>query len=857
MALVAHRYMTEEMSEEELRATFAAREHTLEFLLDRLREQTQSKTLTSFLVTGPRGSGKTTIVLMLYSCIQREEALRDAWLPVRFPEELQGISSLRDLLVASLHRLADDHGIPTARQWYDKAEAEMDDEQSLEFAISGLREIAAQTDKRTILFVENLDQVFERKLTAKAQATLRRLLMVDPFLTIVGTSVRMFEAVQGYEAPFFNYFSCVPLERLNDEQVYQVLAKRAKSDGAGTKFFLQYREHKAKIQAITRLTGGNPRLLLLLYELLSEGKLGSTVTALRQVVDELTPLLKDVLQNQFTEQQSKIVDALMRAGGSSTPRDIAKSSRLSLNKVTTQLKRMKDMQVVEVRGGGKGHTAYYSIPDPLFRTWYQLRYLRPNKRRIEVFVEVLRLWFEEEAKLNMLRGFARRVAGGAGKAVREDADTAEYFAASLTGSRHASEAEGHLVGVSWHVGGMREAAMALADMKLPASAAGPQTTAAYADLGEWCRNHGDLQKSIEAMRAASERETDNLRYQLEFAVTLGMAGSHQEASETLDRVIEAKHASVQERAMALCFRGVSRRMLGDTKGSIRDYTQVVDALEAAPAEVIAARNNRAESRYMLGDAKGAIEDFTYIVEMPDASPSQVSVALNNRGIIRDWQGDWEGAIEDFTRVVQRGDTAPPDQVAEALYNRGVSKGLHGDADGAVKDYTRVVDVTKGRGDMAASALLNRGVMRGNAGNSGSAYADFMASLGIENVLTESRVAAGRGALQAALLLEDNAKLAEATTLLLRSTSKRRGEEGLGVVMQILRSLASAKYRAVWASVWRALLEACTDKSVIRGMEPTRPVAEVLETGDWSKLDPLPPDERAFAEELLGKFGEGQ
>jgi len=715
MALIAHKYMTEEMSEEELRATFAAREHTLNFLLDRLREQTQSDTLTSFLITGPRGSGKTTLVLMLCSCMQRDELLRNAWLPIRFPEELQGISSLRDLMAASLQRLAEDHGIAAAGQWYDRAESETDDEQSLELAVSSLREIATQTGKRVVLFVENLDQVFARKLDTDAQSTLRRLLMVDPFLMMIGTSVRMFEAVQAYREPFFNYFSRVPLDRLNDTQVYQVLSQRAAFDGSD-EFSRQYREHKPKIQAITRLTGGNPRLLLLLYELLSERKLGSTVTALRQVVDELTPLLKDILENQFSEQQAKIVDVLMRVGGTATPKDIAISSRMSLNTVTTQLHRMKDMQVVEVRGGGKGRTAYYSVPDPLFRTWYQLRYLRPNKRRIEVFVDVLRLWFEEEARLEVLRDFARQVVNGVGETARDRAQTAEYFAASLAGGCYAPEAVEHVVNIYSHIGGMREVALALADLKTFPSAAGrTQEAAAYAGLGRWYRDHGDMRNSIEAAAAAAERDPGNLQHQLDCGVALGMSGDYQGALERFDRVAKARHATIQELARALYDRGVTKGMLGDVEGEIEDYTRVAEMPEAPPNQVAESLYNRGVRKRLLGDAAGAIEDYTRVVEMTEAPPDTVAEALYNRGVIKGMLGDAAGAIEDYTRVVEMPE-ARPDAVAEALNSRGVIKGMLGDSDGDFEDYTRVAEMTEAPPDPVAKALYNRGVRKSMLGD---------------------------------------------------------------------------------------------------------------------------------------------
>ncbi|MBM4087770.1 MAG: hypothetical protein FJ272_23515, partial [Planctomycetes bacterium] len=125
MALVAHKYMVDQMPVEELRATFAAREHTLDYLVNSLRAQTASKTLTSYLITGPRGAGKTTIVRMFCLRIESDPELSAAWLPIRFPEELRGVSSLRDLLAATLERLAQD-GLAAAQDWARRVQAEMD-----------------------------------------------------------------------------------------------------------------------------------------------------------------------------------------------------------------------------------------------------------------------------------------------------------------------------------------------------------------------------------------------------------------------------------------------------------------------------------------------------------------------------------------------------------------------------------------------------------------------------------------------------------------------------------------------------------------------------------------------------------
>jgi DNA-binding MarR family transcriptional regulator len=219
------------------------------------------------------------------------------------------------------------------------------------------------------------------------------------------------------------------LDRLNAEQVFELLQRRAEFDG-NERFLRDFREQRPKIRAIVHLSGGNPRLILMLYELLSQRQVTTIVQCLRRLVDELTPLLKGEMEN-LPPQQRKIVHALMEKGGTAQPADLVERTRLPLNAITTQLKRLKDAQIVELLGGGKGRAAHYTVPDKLFAIWYQMRYLNQNRRRIELFVEVLRIWFEAEERFATIQSFAKLEGGASPNALHEAALTTEYFAASL------------------------------------------------------------------------------------------------------------------------------------------------------------------------------------------------------------------------------------------------------------------------------------------------------------------------------------------------------------------------------------------------------------------------------------------
>jgi tetratricopeptide (TPR) repeat protein len=727
MSLVANKYTPSEMSEAELDATFAARGHTVDYLLKSLRDQMHSGTLSSFVVTGPRGAGKSTVIRMVALRLTRDPKLSRAWLPVVFPEEQFSVVSLRDFLAAILRELSAS-GLPDAKAWLEKVEAETNDEQSQQLAVTGLREITRTTRKRLVVFVENLNLLLEECLDDQMKGTLRRLLMTDPFMMLIGSSVHVFESLKSYDEAFFNYFGPVPLDRLSAEQVFELLQRRAEFDG-NERFLRDFREQRPKIRAIVHLAGGNPRLILMLYELLSQRQVTTIVQCLRRLVDELTPLLKDEMEN-LPPQQRKIVHALMEKGGTAQPTDLVERTRLPLNAITTQLKRLKDAQIVEVLGGGKGRAANYTVPDKLFAIWYQMRYLNQNRRRIELFVEVLRIWFEAEERFATIQSFARLEGGASPSALRDAALTTEYFAASLANTSYASEARDHTVRQWLKAGDYHEAALAHAEFAgLPAPERANLESAAYVLLGRWCADHADLKTALEVLNGviseAARPAFERAAALLERGYCFGTSGDPQRALADFTAVVTLEGVPKEQEANALYNRGVAKGTLGDHQGELADYTAVLALEEASDDAVARALLNRGVVRGKLGDTQGELADYTAVLALEGAPSEQVAKALVNRGVVRGRLGDNQGELADCTAVVTL-DGAPKEAVARALLNRGVAKGRLGDHQGELADCTAVVTLDGAPKETVARALLNRGLAKTRLGDNQGALADCTA-----------------------------------------------------------------------------------------------------------------------------------
>ena len=268
MSAASHKYMSQEISDAERAATFAARHETLDFILGRLRADGGKLSFNSFHIVGARGAGKTTLLHMVRQRINTDATLSKHWLPVILPEELVSAGSLRDFLSAVLEQLAED-GNKAAAQWREKCEREEDQEASEQIACAGLAALAREARRVLLVGVENFDRVLAQVLsTSRERATLRRLMIDEPFVCLLATSTILLPSDREYDDPLFGHFETIELPRLNDAAAHDLLNSHAlyRKDDA---FLARYRKARGIVRTLTRLTGGNPRLLLMLYDVVA------------------------------------------------------------------------------------------------------------------------------------------------------------------------------------------------------------------------------------------------------------------------------------------------------------------------------------------------------------------------------------------------------------------------------------------------------------------------------------------------------------------------------------------------------------------------------------------------------------
>lgn len=412
-AAEVYKYNPRLIPADELQATFVARQVILDDILGELRARAAAPANQHFLIIGSRGIGKTNLLLMIRYGVLGDEALAKAYLPLQTAEEEYSVAHLRHLFAKILAMIVEQAPDDEAKAAAQSIQDMQDDDQAAEAAIEASRAYAARTGRKLLLLVDNLDLILGDQLRDDAQiGRLRDLLMNESFLVLIGAAPTYFDEVSGYDRPFYNFFRTVNLQDLSPEQIVQMLRKRAEWDGNRT-ILDHLDELPPRIKAVHHLTGGNPRLVLMLYQLCTASELPEVRAAVQALLDDVTPYYKSRLE-QLPPQQRRLMDTFARLGRPATPAELAAEMRLSQNQTGSILQRLKEAGFVTLAPQERRKKTYYMVSERLFRIWHQMRFSTATSRRIQFLIEFIRVWYTPQEwvrETDRLIGEYSRIAG--------------------------------------------------------------------------------------------------------------------------------------------------------------------------------------------------------------------------------------------------------------------------------------------------------------------------------------------------------------------------------------------------------------------------------------------------------------
>ena len=381
-------YNPAQLTPDELKASFIARKETLAEMLRLIREQPRGRPCQHLMLIGPRGIGKTTLGLRFLHAVGESPALAANWQPVPFYEESYNVGDLAAFWLAALRHLTRATHDP---QWEDRADALAKDERDTErlaaYALAALMDFCQASEKRLILFVENLDTVFEQLRDEREVHALRATLIECPNILLVGSANAVFEAIRGHGEPFYEFFRLFILEGLGQEETLQILevlaGREDKPEIAET-----LRRERGRLETLRRLTGGNPRLLVLACRMLIESPLGSAFEDLERLIDEQTPYFKARIE-ELPVQSRNIFHSLAEGWKPMLAREIADAARLNSSHASAQLKQLVEKGYArEIRLRGAKRTRY-EVSDRFYNIYYLLRFSRASRDRLKRLVAFL------------------------------------------------------------------------------------------------------------------------------------------------------------------------------------------------------------------------------------------------------------------------------------------------------------------------------------------------------------------------------------------------------------------------------------------------------------------------------------
>jgi tetratricopeptide (TPR) repeat protein/energy-coupling factor transporter ATP-binding protein EcfA2 len=724
------------LSEIALKENFVVRHADLDLIVEVIRENTTGSNQ-HVLVIGPRGSGKTTLVLRTALEVRTDSELGERWYPMVFAEESYQVVSAGEFWLEALFHLAEQTGDQRWKKTWEELRDETDDNRLADRALYQLLDFADRQGKRILLIVENLNMLLSDLINDEEAWKIRHTLMNEPRFMLLASATNRFEHFENSSQAMFEMFKMHQLTPLDDDEcnaIWELIAGK-KLDGE-------------KIRPIRILTGGNPRLLAIIAKFGAGRSFGKLLDDLVDLIDDHTEYFKSHLDNlPATERKAYL--ALAELWDLSTAREVAKAARLDVNGASSLLNRLAGRGAVTVEKRGK-RIKYYAVAERMYNIYYLMRRRGRPADRVKAAVKFMigmygpesatKLIAEEACKLgpNLCRDHYLAYA----EVVKEVRDP--RVLEKIISSTEKSFLESPYIDDSiknLFVSGNRSEARG--NMSDAANVA--QEASNLIDQGAKLFRDGDYAQALTIfdgviMKFGESDGPDLVEWVAKALIYKGLAlgalGRFEDAIRAYEEVVARFGGSgepglAEQVAKALFSKGVALGALDRSEDEIRAYEEVVerfgDSGEPGLAEPVAkALFNKGVTLGALGRSEDEIRAYEEVVERFGDSnepglAEQVGKALFNKGVAFRALGRPEDAMRAYEEVVERfGDSNEPglaEQVGKALVNKGWSLNALGRSEDAIGAYEEVVDRfgdsnEPGLAAPVGKALVNKGVALG-------------------------------------------------------------------------------------------------------------------------------------------------
>ena len=351
-------------SDADVKQQFVVRHHEFTTVMDVLRGNLETESCQHVLVVGPRGRGKTMLLARVAAELRTTDEFSGQMLPVRFMEESHEIFNAADFWLETLFHLAResesvDSGLASEIQESHSGLRRRWNDETVEVrALAAVLDVAGRLGRKLVLMVENLQSLSD-VVDEPFGWKLRGTLQTEPQIVLVGTATSRFKGLDDARQPFFELFRTVDLPPLSTSDC-QALWQELSDDDASQR----------DIRPLQILTGGSPRLLVIVAQFARSRSMGQLMEELVALVDEHTEYFRSHLEAlSRTERRVylAVIDLWYPVGAG----EIADRAQMDIRVVSTMLKRLVDRGAVLLEGSNKRRR--YSAVERLYCIYYKLR----------------------------------------------------------------------------------------------------------------------------------------------------------------------------------------------------------------------------------------------------------------------------------------------------------------------------------------------------------------------------------------------------------------------------------------------------------------------------------------------------
>lgn len=368
------------LTEQELADSFVVRHNELDSILQTIRENRRDSNQ-HLIVIGPRGSGKTTLVLKVISEIKKDNSLSTIWHPVVFPEESYSIASPGEFWHKALLHLSDSIKDERMRKSYDELNDEQKDDYLRERSLAQILDFSDKKNKRILFIIENFQMLLGDQISEKDAWALRHTFLHEPRIMILATATSRFDQIENEGMAMYDLFKKIILHPLDENECRALWTSITGIDPPDR-----------RIRPLQILTGGNPRLMIIVSSFSSHLSFKQLMEDLLHLVDEHTEYFKTQLDN-LPAMERKVYVALAELWEPSSARRIATGARINTNKTSSLLNRLESRGAVTVTDSKKGRK-YYQVAERMYNIYYLMRSRSASSERVRAAVNFIIQMYE-------------------------------------------------------------------------------------------------------------------------------------------------------------------------------------------------------------------------------------------------------------------------------------------------------------------------------------------------------------------------------------------------------------------------------------------------------------------------------